>query len=720
MDTFRGRFGSKDERSHDWHETPDPDEGPAETPPSPVGQDERRMQVRAYNYWASLLGERNFPSINALEPERMGDFGPYSVLLDFKAGVENPVVAFLGEALARECGTDHDIRRLDDVPSLSLLSRITDHYMQILANEAPIGFEAEFVNQRGLAVLYRGILLPFSSDNETIDHLYGIINWKELAEQQAADELLLEIDQAFENDARAEEIADDGVLDLSLVGMVADGPYGDTSSDDERAVSEGTSGDAQGRAEPDDLSGDAGEPAAAEDDVDAERTGPNADALVDTGGDMYRADADGEPADIDPVDEDEPIFLQPDFGDDENLTHDDYEEGEEGGDDHLPSLIDIQVEKTAAKSPLYLEELTALDSWADDGGDVDKDETRFDGAGAEPEEAEANEPEDAEATEELRHAEDEEATAGEDHAFDEEETRALATGSAGRSAMAGASISDITDAVRAAAARRPARVPLDLVASQDGVGLDEKAGAGFGEDEDDDAPITRLPLPQAEALARIAAAMGVARAEGHELRSSLAAARESAANAARTEERSRAALYEALGHAYDLSLRAKGAAEEFAALLEENGLTAQQRAPMTPVVKLVFGADYDRTRLAEYAAVLAQAHRLELEAGTLAGRLADTEGGLKAMVAAERQARRAERDGGGAGETAGGDIPRPIAKALAARLRALPATSIGELAAEEEFGIVLVRRSPEGGVELVGEAQYDRALVERIGRRVAG
>src|SRR5690606_18840760 len=85
-----------------------------------------------------------------------------------------------------------------DVPPRSLLSRITDHYMQILANQAPIGFEAEFVNQRGTTILYRGILLPFSSDDETIDFIYGVINWKEMADQRTADALLLEIGQSLE------------------------------------------------------------------------------------------------------------------------------------------------------------------------------------------------------------------------------------------------------------------------------------------------------------------------------------------------------------------------------------------------------------------------------------------------------------------------------------------------------------------------------------------
>ena len=83
-------------------------------------------------------------------------------------------------------------------PAAPVLSRITDHYMQILANQAPIGFEAEFVNEHGATVLYRGILLPYSSDNATIDFIYGVINWKQMADQQTADALLLELDHALD------------------------------------------------------------------------------------------------------------------------------------------------------------------------------------------------------------------------------------------------------------------------------------------------------------------------------------------------------------------------------------------------------------------------------------------------------------------------------------------------------------------------------------------
>ena len=71
-----------------------------------VGSDERRMHVRAYNYWVSLLKGRAYPSVKDLEPSELADFGPHSVLLDFSAGIENPGVAYLGARLREECGID--------------------------------------------------------------------------------------------------------------------------------------------------------------------------------------------------------------------------------------------------------------------------------------------------------------------------------------------------------------------------------------------------------------------------------------------------------------------------------------------------------------------------------------------------------------------------------------------------------------------------------------
>ena len=109
---------------------------------------------------------RPYPSIQDVDPQTIGDFGPHSVLLDFSGNPEDPEIAFLGRALRVECALDGAIRQISEVPGRSLLSRLTDHYLQIIANRAPIGFEAEFVGMRGHNTLYRGILMPLSSDGQ--------------------------------------------------------------------------------------------------------------------------------------------------------------------------------------------------------------------------------------------------------------------------------------------------------------------------------------------------------------------------------------------------------------------------------------------------------------------------------------------------------------------------------------------------------------------------
>ena len=485
MDTYRGIYSDHSEAGSAWPEVEFGDEdAPHEPPPSPVGQDERRMQVRAYNHWASLLDNRNFPSIEDLDPSALPDFGPFSVLLDFTAGIENPSVQFLGDQLAAECGTDGAISALSDVPARSLLSRITDHYMQILANQAPIGFEAEFVNQREQTILYRGILLPFSSDDDTIDFIYGVINWKELADQKTTDDLLLEIDQALE--------------------------------------------------------------------VEPLRAPPAEPEHLDW--------ADGPPA--------------------------------------LPALTD----------------------WSADGF-------------------------------------------------------ASLLGTTGLGELAAQEDEDDVLDLTAVIEDHDAQV-LELSSS-------------------DEAPAAELAIP---------GDMG--------LSDWLASARELADAARGSEDRTRHALYAAIGRAYDFSLAAQDAPHEFGELISDAGLTVQDRAPMTPVVKLVFGADYDKTRLTEFASALGHAQRLGLGRGALADFLRAAPGGLKGVVTEERRLKRS--DSGAA------DLLRDIPhEALARKLRQLGHAPLDSVAAEGgEFTLLVARRLPSGEVVLLGEVGDDIGLLERAARKL--
>jgi hypothetical protein len=121
------------------------------------------------------------------------------------------------------------------------------------------------------------------------------------------------------------------------------------------------------------------------------------------------------------------------------------------------------------------------------------------------------------------------------------------------------------------------------------------------------------------------------------------------------------------------------------------------------VVKLVFGADYDKTRLTEYAAVLSHAHRVGIERGQLAGFLNEADGGLKGVVTAERRLRREES--GKPVEPV--DAPR---EKLARKLRKLEPIALDDLPVDGETGEIVV----------LGEVPQDIPLLERAARKLLG
>jgi hypothetical protein len=407
--------------------------------PINIGTDERRMHVRAYNYWVSLLEGRAYPSIEDLEPENLQDFGPNSVLLDFTSGIESPSISWLGGKLREACGLPADVAAVNEIPSRSLLSRLTDHYMQIIANRAPIGFEAEFVDVDGNDIMYRGILMPFSSDDDTIDFIYGVINWKEAADPALSESLTDEVERALEGAPMARQAPN--------VSVWADGPN-------------------------------------AADHHDIGQYGGDQDDVLDL-----------------------------------------------SDDDHVPAF------------------------------EADGSESLFDW---------------------------------------------------------------------------------------------------------------------------------------------LAAARASADAAGEADVRSRVSLYRALGQAFDFALAADQRPDEYEELLRESNLVAQPRAPMTPIVKLVFGAGYDKTRLAEYGMALGHGKRANVARGGFQGFVETYTGGLKAIVRAERDLRRPD--------SAPKNLPDCVERA-----RSMLPKGIVEIAGQEEFVLLVARRIDADHVAVLGTvAADDRTLIRAL------
>jgi hypothetical protein len=154
-----------------------------------------------------------------------------------------------------------------------------------------------------------------------------------------------------------------------------------------------------------------------------------------------------------------------------------------------------------------------------------------------------------------------------------------------------------------------------------------------------------------------------------------------------------------------VALAAEEQPDAFAELLSDAGLAVQDRAPMTPVVKLVFGATYDKTRLAEYACVLGHAKNEGVGRGELAAYLDRYPGGLKGLVK-DARARRKPADA----------AEHPDEKLDALR-RAHPALILEHDAGDAEFVVLIARAMPGGHIGIVAKAADDPALVARLAKR---
>jgi len=188
----------------------------------------------------------------------------------------------------------------------------------------------------------------------------------------------------------------------------------------------------------------------------------------------------------------------------------------------------------------------------------------------------------------------------------------------------------------------------------------------------------------------------------------LADARDMAAAAPHMDGGGRTALYQALAAALGLYESAAVDSTAYRKLLAEAQIKPQKRAPYTPALKLVFGKNYDKTRLTEYAAALTHAVRNGVGASGLVAFLEHLQGGIKGCVLAERAIKRGE------------PLPDPNMPQVSALEEAMARPAISYVAdatlrdsLDQDLGVLLVRKS-DTGLALLGTLDIGPALLEKL------
>lgn len=140
-----------------------------------------RLDIGAYELWTRCHADGRVPSQQELLGHADCDFVDHSVLIRLGADDSTPTISHIGTQLW--LGLDGLLPQdIAEVPARSVLSRITEHYLEAVANRTAVGFEAEFVNEDGSAIGYRAIALPCASDGERIDAVLGVVDYSMVGE----------------------------------------------------------------------------------------------------------------------------------------------------------------------------------------------------------------------------------------------------------------------------------------------------------------------------------------------------------------------------------------------------------------------------------------------------------------------------------------------------------------------------------------------------------
>lgn len=132
---------------------------------------ERRKHASVFNYWLSIRGTRQFPTIRDLDPLEISDAGPFSVLVEMIGAGEDAEIRHLGQAI--KAGVEAS--RISDVPSPSLLACIHAKLPIVAASRQAFAFEDQFATDAGAQRCWV-TLLPLSANGTWIDFVYGFVS----------------------------------------------------------------------------------------------------------------------------------------------------------------------------------------------------------------------------------------------------------------------------------------------------------------------------------------------------------------------------------------------------------------------------------------------------------------------------------------------------------------------------------------------------------------
>jgi hypothetical protein len=138
-----------------------------------LGRSERRSSLRLYKHWDAARNGAALPKLPDFDLTLLQELGASCFLMITEPGEGAPAFRYFGRNLAFEIGRDLTGRPISEAPASSLLSRVLGHYLEAMQQHKPVGINGRFEAATGRHLLYRGILLPFSSQKGQVNAILG-------------------------------------------------------------------------------------------------------------------------------------------------------------------------------------------------------------------------------------------------------------------------------------------------------------------------------------------------------------------------------------------------------------------------------------------------------------------------------------------------------------------------------------------------------------------
>ena len=147
------------------------------TPTPPPSGEEQRLTFRLLSYWNRIRGDKPLPALADVNIQEIQEMWYFTFTISLGNMPEDHSFHYFGSKLADMFGNDYSGEMLESALKDLMIENTIGFYEKVVAARAPVSESSSFYLE-GKEARYRSLIVPLSSDGQTIDYLLGTTNYK--------------------------------------------------------------------------------------------------------------------------------------------------------------------------------------------------------------------------------------------------------------------------------------------------------------------------------------------------------------------------------------------------------------------------------------------------------------------------------------------------------------------------------------------------------------